>query len=252
LRRSRGRRDFLFAIVGARLAGPAARLGLRLLLFRLSCSDCRRQDTERNPLFAFLLDLRSILSRSAIRTEIAAVATLEAVAASFPAPVATLALILALAGFDFALVFARFAFGHHLFIAVHIDAIVVVIPAGTAMSLLLLVARAIFLQHAEIMVGILEVIFGLDTIAAQLRITRERLVFLKQLRRITALPVVLPVAGTAGHALGALSTATTTTAALTIIDQLVVSLSHWRRQSRCRNSSFLGSVVPPWADRPAQ
>ena len=79
------------------------------------------------------------------------------------------------------------------------------------------------------MVRILQVIFGLDAVAGELRIARERLVFFKQLRRITAMPVVLPVAGTAGHALRALSTAATTTAALTIIDQLVVSLSHWRR-----------------------
>jgi hypothetical protein len=82
------------------------------------------------------------------------------------------------------------------------------------------------------MVGVLEIIFGLDPVASQLRVARQRLVFLKQLGGIAALAVILPVAGTSGHALRALSTAATTTAALTIVDQLVVSLSHWRRTSR--------------------
>src|SRR5262245_52458353 len=82
------------------------------------------------------------------------------------------------------------------------------------------------------MVRILQVIFGLDAVSGQLGIARKRLVFLKQLRRVPALAVILPVAGIAGHALRALSTAATTTAALTIVDQLVVSLSHWRRNLR--------------------
>jgi hypothetical protein len=86
------------------------------------------------------------------------------------------------------------------------------------------------------MIGVLKIIFGLDPVPGELRVTRQRLVLFKQLGSIAALAVILPVSGIAGHALGALSTAATTTAALTIVDQLVVSLSHWCRQ--CRSPKF--------------
>jgi hypothetical protein len=72
----------------------------------------------------------------------------------------------------------------------------------------------------------------LDAVAGKLRIARKRLIFFQQLGSIAALAIILPVARIAGHALRALSTAATTTAALTIVDQLVVSLSHWRRPGR--------------------
>jgi hypothetical protein len=129
---------------------------------------------------------------------------------------------------DFALILARLSFCGQLLVGLDLFLFVV---AAAALRLLLLEARTAFLEHPEIMVGILEVIFGLDAIPGQLRIARQRLIFFQKLRSIAALAIVLPIAGTAGHALRALSAATTT-AALTIVDQLVVSLSHWRRQSR--------------------
>ena len=95
------------------------------------------------------------------------------------------------------------------------------------------------------MIRILQIIFGLDPVAGELRIARQRLVFFEQLRRVAALAVILAVAaGIAGHALRALSTAATTTAALTIVDQLVVSLSHWRRPSRSPWSSLQRKCCP--------
>ncbi len=44
------------------------------------------------------------------------------------------------------------------------------------------------------MVGILEIIFGLDAVARELRVARHALVFLEQLGGIAALTVVLAVA----------------------------------------------------------
>ena len=77
------------------------------------------------------------------------------------------------------------------------------------------------------MVGELEVIFGLDAVAGELHVARQRLVLFKQLGGIAALAIVLAIAiRTTGHTLGTLSTATATAAALTIVDQESCSLSH--------------------------
>ena len=61
---------------------------------------------------------------------------------------------------------------------------------------LLLEAGAVLVEDAEIMVGILQIIFGLDAVALHLRVAGQALVFLQELRGIAALPVVLAVAGT--------------------------------------------------------
>lgn len=76
------------------------------------------------------------------------------------------------------------------------------------------------------MVRKLQPIFGLHPITGLLRIARETLVFLEQLRRIAPLALVAGVASAivARHSLGALlstTTATATDAVLTIIDQRV-------------------------------
>ena len=158
-----------------------------------------------------------MIARGAIGLEVAALAAFETVAAALAAPIARRTL----AGFDLAFLLARFGIGDHLFIAVGLGFIFLIVAARTALGLLLLVTGAILLEHAEIMIGVLEIIFGLDAIAGELRVARQRLVFLKQLRRVAALAIVRPVAGVAGHALRALPTAAATTAALSIIDQLV-------------------------------
>ena len=112
--------------------------------------------------------------------------------------------------------------------------VIVVIDVLTPRAALFVEPRAAFAEHAEIMVGELEIIFGLNAVTRKLGIARHALVFLEQLRRIATLPIVASVApAVAGHSLGTLSTtaATATRAVLTIIDQKSWSSSHWR-QSR--------------------
>src|SRR3546814_14944711 len=55
---------------------------------------------------------------------------------------------------------------------------------------MLLHARAVLVQHAKIVIGELQVIFGVDAIPLHLRVTREILVFLVELIRIAPRPVV--------------------------------------------------------------
>jgi hypothetical protein len=83
------------------------------------------------------------------------------------------------------------------------------------------------------MVCELEVIFGLDPISGLLGIARHALVFLEQLGGVSALAIVLAIAAAviAGHAPGLLSTAAAPTVALTIIDQIEFSSSHWRNRA---------------------
>ena len=112
--------------------------------------------------------------------------------------------------------------------------VIVVIDVLTPRAALFVEPRAAFAEHAEIMVGELEIIFGLNAVTRKLGVARHALVFLEQLRRIATLPVVAGVApAVARHSLGTLSTtaATATRAVLTIIDQKSWSSSHWR-QSR--------------------
>ena len=118
---------------------------------------------------------------------------------------------------------------------VAVAVVVIIIVDGFAASTALLVeARLAFAQHAEIMLRELEIGFGLDTVPRELRIARQALVFLEQLRGIAALAVVLAVAvGAAGRTLGPLSAATATAAnaILTIVDQRSWSSSHWRERA---------------------
>ena len=112
--------------------------------------------------------------------------------------------------------------------------VIVVIDVLTPRAALFVEPRATFAEQTEIMVGELEIIFGLNAVTRKLGIARHALVFLEQLRRIATLPIVAGVAAAVTrHSLGTLSTtaATATSAVLTIIDQKSWSSSHWR-QSR--------------------
>jgi hypothetical protein len=62
-----------------------------------------------------------------------------------------------------------------------------------ALAALLLEAGAVLVEHAVIMLRELKEIFGLDAIALQLRVARERLVFLQELDGIAARAIVLAV-----------------------------------------------------------
>jgi hypothetical protein len=108
----------------------------------------------------------------------------------------------------------------------HVLVAILVIGIIAALAPLILEAGAAFAQHAEIMVGELKVIFGLDAIPGELRISRHALVFFKKLRRIATLAVVLAVAvWPSAEVLGPLPATTATAAALTIIDQMPTSLT---------------------------
>ena len=214
------RRDFLVAFGGARLASTAARLG-RLFLAIFGGADCRRQHAQSDTLFGFAVFLASaLISRRKITTELRSLSTLEPIAPAFAARTA---------GFGFAVLVDRFGLDVQILVALNLFVLTI---AAATLGLLFLKAGAILFKHTEIMVRVLKIIFGLDPIARELRVARQRLIFFKKLSGVAALAVVLPSTGIAGHALRALSTAAATAAALTIVDQLVVSLSHWRRHYR--------------------
>ena len=101
-----------------------------------------------------------------------------------------------------------------------VGAFILVVFVTATPLVLFLEARPAVLEDPEIMVGELEIIFGLDAVPGKLRVPRKRLIFLQQLGRIAALAIVLAIAiGPIGHARGSLSTTTATAAGLTIIDQ---------------------------------
>jgi hypothetical protein len=204
-----GRRRHIVAIVfDPRLAGPASRLRsfLSFRAFLFACADCGRQDAERNPFVTLFLRFaaRTVGARL-LRTLL---------------PVGALAIAArALADFAFTLFIAVTTVGDH-FLAV---ILVLVVIAAAALGLLLFEARTAVLKHAKIMIGKLEIIFGLDAVTGQLRIARQTFILFKQLRGVATLAVVTIIAaGITRHPLGTLSTATTTTAALTIVDQVLV------------------------------
>jgi hypothetical protein len=74
------------------------------------------------------------------------------------------------------------------------------------------------------MVRELQIIFGLDAVAGELRVARHVLVFLKQLGRVAALAIVLPIARLTAEILAPLAPAAAAAATLTIVDQIPTSL----------------------------
>jgi hypothetical protein len=74
------------------------------------------------------------------------------------------------------------------------------------------------------MVCELQIIFGLNPITRELRITRHALVFLEQLGGVAALAIVLAVSRLSAEIWSPLSPTTAPAAALTIIDQMPTSL----------------------------
>jgi len=119
--------------------------------------------------------------------------------------------------------------GHALDIAVEILVITVVeLVVRAAARLIFFKARARFGEHAEIMIGKLQIIFGVDPVALHLGIARQRLVFLEQLGRVAAGPIIdaIAVFRTAPRiapTLRALPATTATAAGLTIVDQVLLS-----------------------------
>src|SRR5437588_130583 len=85
---------------------------------------------------------------------------------------------------------------------------------------LVLKPRAALGQYAKIMVRILQIIFGLDPVARELRVARHALVFLEQLSGIAALAIVLAVPRLSAEVpTSPLSPTAAPAAALSIVDQ---------------------------------
>ena len=105
-----------------------------------------------------------------------------------------------------------------LAVQLHVLAVIVLVAALA----LILEARPDLSENAEIMLGELQIIFGLDPIARQLRVTRQALVFLKQLRRIATLTAVARTATPAHAALRTRSPTAATATVLTIVHQMLV------------------------------
>jgi len=98
--------------------------------------------------------------------------------------------------------------------------LILILAIFLALAPLFFEAGAAFVEHAKIMVGELQIIFGLDPIASQLRVTGKRFVLLMKLRSVAALAIVLTVPRVRHIVRRALSAATTAPAAvLTIVDQ---------------------------------
>lgn len=151
---------------------------------------------------------------------VAPVAALVAVVALVP--VAAIIAPVALIGIDPVI-------GNALDIDVEILVIAVLklVVRATA-RLIFLKARPRFGKHAEIMIGELQIIFSVDPVALHLGVARQRLVFLEQLGRIAARPIIDAIAafGTApgiATTLRALPATTATAAGLTIVDQVLLS-----------------------------
>ena len=200
--RSGRRRHFLVALVAGATRAAARSLGLAAL----DRGDGRRQDVGGNPLLAFVLLLIFAGATRALATGtlLAAITPLTA-----PAPRRTSGTLLALV----ATVAAGRGHGFVL-ILVLVGRIIAALPA------LLLEAGAALIEDAEIMVRELEIIFGLNAIAGELRVAGHRFVFLVKLRGVTARAIVLAIAciGRIVRRAGP-AAATAPAAALTIVDQ---------------------------------
>jgi len=253
-RRLCGGRNFSVTIGWTRLAGAA--LGGRSLRFRVrrcdrfGAANCRRQGIERDAL------------EFAARTIVSGIVAIAITGVAWPARAAigglwTLGTFRALTAFG-ALgrliafrpleAFARFprvrtialkalvavrpvvslgavvvAALVALVVGLHLLLVAVVIDILAAGAALLFEAGAALAENAVIMIRILQIIFGLDAVAAELRVSRHALVFFQELRSIATLTIVLAVAvRPSTEILGPLTPAAAAAATLSIIDQMLL------------------------------
>ena len=160
---------------------------------------------------------RAIITRNALNTigtivagaAFVAVLALRTLAAVGPIVIARTALL-----HRRAIVVARL---HHLVVLIFVAIIL------AALAALLVEASPAFTQHTVIMVGVLEVIFGLDAVAGELRIARHALVFFQELGGVAALAIVLAIAvRPAGNVARRLSSTSAAAVALLSIDQILI------------------------------
>jgi hypothetical protein len=110
-----------------------------------------------------------------------------------------------------------------LIVGFHLLVVTLVIVAVAALAALLFEAGAAFAEDAVIVIRILQIIFGLDAVAAELRVARHALVLFQQLRGIATLAIVLTVAvRPSTEILGPLAPAAATATTLSIIDQMLL------------------------------
>ena len=213
-----GGSDLSVPVVGRRAPRTAARLRRRLLLpflvALLAYSDGRGKHVESDSFFVLRLMRRFRPSRSVAARMVAAVAAVLPIFALRTALL--LALVYPFTGVVVLRVIAVVGGSGVL-------AVILVVAEILTLTALLFEASAALAKHAVIMIRKLEIIFGLNSVPCELRVACHVLVFLVQLRRIAALPIVLPIAGLP-HVLGSLSPATAPAATLTIVDQMPTSL----------------------------
>ncbi|MGZ2412310.1 hypothetical protein ACUXST_001739 [Sphingomonas sp. F9_3S_D5_B_2] len=106
----------------------------------------------------------------------------------------------------------------------HLLVAILVVEIVVARAALVLEPRTALAEHAEIVIGILEVIFGLHAVAGELCIARHALVLLKELGGVATLAIVLPISRLTAEILTSLASTTAPAAVLTIIDQMPTSL----------------------------
>src|SRR5204863_483583 len=182
----------------------------------------RPQDVKRDRLTA--IDLR----RLGIRLRMAITTVVTVVAARTVAPVEAL-------GALFAVIGGSFGFGlDQLFLALVFVGLIVALATRS----LILEAGAALAQHSKIMVRELQIIFGLNAVARELRVACHALVLFEQLGGIAALAIVLAVARLSAKvpATAALSPAAAPAATLSVVDQMPTSLRSvfkplWPRQA---------------------
>jgi hypothetical protein len=223
--------DLAFVAGRARPAGAAARTLFSLLFRSRSRSNPNRgrKRVERERLDIGRLAPVALSAIAAGRTVLAifvagiaartfALRTLAPFAA-FGARLAFLAFLPVLAILAFGALL-DFLFGALAFAVELILVASFVLEILAALRTLILETGTTFAQNAEVMVRELQIIFGLDPVTGQLRVARQALVFLEQLRGIAPLAVILTVAvRPSAYILRPLSPATAPAAALTIIDQ---------------------------------
>ncbi|CAA9502778.1 MAG: hypothetical protein AVDCRST_MAG39-1474, partial [uncultured Sphingomonadaceae bacterium] len=207
--------DFARALVSALLAAETGTITALAAVARLTA-------------FALAAFARTALALTLAAIPIVALrplAALEPLAAVAPCPPALAAAVVvatssAAAAAVGALV-ALLALGSRGFVLVALELVTVVVIVAEsvgATALLLFIARAVLAQHAEVMLGELQIIFGLHPVARHLRVAGERPVLFEQLGGVATLAIVAGVA--LGGALRARSAAAATATVLPIIDQL--------------------------------
>jgi hypothetical protein len=108
-----------------------------------------------------------------------------------------------------------------ILVAVSVEALIVAIFVIVLVGTLILEPRAGFAQHAEVVIRELEIIFGLHTVAGELRIAGHVLVLFEQLRGVAPAALFAATAATAASTETSrlLTPTTATAAALAIVHQ---------------------------------